>query len=333
MRAVLLALAVVGVSPGRYLSAQEPKLKATLKQSGGLVSQITVSLDGKFLASGRGEVIVWDLRTDKRLRTWTGPGGLSSVAFSPDGKSLGCGHSERVLKPDGRAWTVEVREFRSGKRLKSFTGWSRDSLPDLAFSPDGRVLAIAVGDSIHLREVATWKARDVIPARGAEVGRIGFSPDGRTLFVGSVDKAACLWEVSTRRERARLRGHTGYVPVAAFSPDGKLLATASRDKTVRVWDLRTGTQRLLLNGHTDGVFSVAFALKGRMLASGSDDGTVRIWDLTTGKQVWLHKGGKGSKGIGENVWVAGSGDGMVLVTAEQDSGVIKVWDLSPLQKK
>jgi WD40 repeat protein len=315
------------------LPAQQPKLKATL-EAGAFLNWIAVSPDGKFLASAgaSGTANVWDLRTGKRLQTWTRTGGLSSVAFSPDGKSLACAHFE-YQKRGVRRWAVEVRDVGSGKLRKSFTGSSRGSTPEPAFRPDGRVLAIAVGYSIQLREVATWKVRGVIPARGVEVGRIGFSPDGQALSVGTVDKATCLWEVSTGKERARLKGHTGYVPVAAFSPGGKLLATASRDKTVRVWDLRTGQQKLLLNGHSDGVFSVTFALRGRLLASGSDDGTVRLWDLTTGKQVWLHKGAEGGKGIGKTVWVASSGDGMLLVTAEQNSGAIKVWDLAPLGKK
>jgi WD40 repeat protein len=315
------------------LPAQQPKVKATLN-AGGIVNWIAVSPGGKFLASGtsRGEVILWDPQTGKRLRSWGGPAHIASLAFSPNGKLLACGHF-KYRTPSLFDWTVEVREVGSGERRASFTGSARNTNPELAFSPDGRTLAVATGDSIELREAATWRERGVILGRGAKVGRLRFSPDGRTVSVGTVDDAVCLWGVVSGRELVRLKGHTAYVPAGDFSPDGKLLATAGLDKTVRVWDLRTGRQKAVLNGHTGGVYSVTFALGGRFVASGSDDGTTRLWDVVAGKQVWLHRGAEAGRLRGDKVWVASSGDGKILASAELGSGVIKVWDLSPLKKK
>jgi hypothetical protein len=71
----------------------------------------------------------------------------------------------------------------------------------LAFSPDGRTLAVSLRD------------------QGKRSGRV------------------LLWELSTREVRSEFRGHRGPIASLAFSPDGRTLATGGSDTTVLVWDL------------------------------------------------------------------------------------------------
>ena len=70
----------------------------------------------------------------------------------------------------------------------------------------------------------------------AAVQDVAFSPDGRMLATGSNDAAVRLWDVSTQRLMAVLKGHTGTVNGVTFSPDGRTLTSASEDGTLRFWD-------------------------------------------------------------------------------------------------
>ena len=88
-----------------------------------------------------------------------------------------------------------------------------------------------------------------------------------------------LWETSTGRPLATLRGHTGGVWGVALSADGQLLASGGADGTVRLWDTSTGQPLATPARATPAmIWSVAISADGNLVASGSFDGTVKLWE-------------------------------------------------------
>ncbi len=207
------------------LSAQEPKLRATLKGHTGAVVAVAFSPDSKTLASASydGTLKLWDMTTGKERATLGEYRGcLGCVAFSPDGKTLASGAIGSPVY-----------------------------FPDL--------------EQVKLWDVATGKVRTTLKGHEGSVYSVAFSPDGKTLASVSDDETVKLWDMATGKERATFQGHTeedkettGAIhPVmsVAFSPDGKTLAAASHDMTVKVWDVATA-KRSTLQGHTHAVYSV-----------------------------------------------------------------------------
>ena len=193
----------------------------------------------------------------------------------------------------------------------------------LAYSPDGRRLAVATSVGIWLYDAGTGAEIDLIPAPGRNIRSLAFSPDGQTLASGSGDETIRLWDVATLQQQAVLEGHTGGVSSVAFSPGGQALASGGADATVRLWDVATAQQQALLEGHTDVVVSVAFSPDGRTLASGGGDDTIRLWDVATAQQQTVLEGHTNRVES-----VAFSLDGRTLASGSAD-GTILLWDMAP----
>ena len=232
-----------------------------------------------------------------------------------------CGQSDQSNPPPNTPYPQPVQPIgvENAWRVVQLTRWGGSIPYGIAFSPDGRLLAVASGTGIFLYDAADLSEVRFI-ATDAAIFRVAFAPDGRLLASGFNDNTVRLWDVQTGALLRTLEGHTREVRSVAFAPDGRLLASASWDTTVRLWDVQTGALLRTLEGHTREVWSVAFAPDGRLLASASGDTTVRLWDAPTGALL------RTLEGHTDWVWsVAFAPDGRLLASSGSEDGTVRLW--------
>jgi WD40 repeat protein len=104
----------------------------------------------------------------------------------------------------------------------------------VAFSPDGKYLALAGMDGTAVLWEIASESISAEMLHEAPVATLNFSPDSEYLATASYDHTARVWEVDSGEEVARLE-HDDILHGVVFSrPDGNYLATASSDGTARV---------------------------------------------------------------------------------------------------
>ncbi|MBD3883439.1 hypothetical protein IFO70_16855 [Phormidium tenue FACHB-886] len=211
-------------------------------------------------------------------------GGISCVAFNPDGKQLATSDTSG----DVQVWDLGTGQQQVALQADTVWTWA------VAFSPNGQVLASAGDDyAVKLWEIETGKSLRVLQGHSHTVNTIAFNPNGQLLASGGQDTTIRLWSTKTLTDPIVLEGHTGRVWSVGFSPDGQTLVSGSEDCTLKLWDVRTGNCVQTFVGHGDWIKSVAFSANGQWLASGSFDGTIRLWAIAIGEclNVWqAHQG-------------------------------------------
>ncbi|NJL57116.1 WD40 repeat domain-containing protein [bacterium] len=246
----------------------------------GTVHSVAFSTDGKYLASSGSDakIKVWDVNalfSDRRVETSQDSDSRTqafSVAFSPDGKYLVSGSFDGTIT----IWSVQGRP--NNLREKGTLSVDTNRLRQLAFSPDGKVLAVCAKDKIQFWDVEKASLLRELPE---DAYAIAFSSDGKTLFSGDLGNVK-LWNWETQEIVDTVDGYPRrIVSTIALSPDGKYLALSTDDNTIRLRNLQEDESEELINGHEDEITSLAFSPDSNFLISGSQDNRVRLWKLNS----------------------------------------------------
>lgn len=315
----------IAVSPdGRFVAAaskdrttrvfeiESGALVASLRGHSGYVEGVQFSHDGTRLATTSVDTSVrlwttgdWSQAAVLRGATET----VRGVIWSPDDERLiACSLEERLLEWDAN------RDAANQLRIVPGASGTYSS----AFSPDGRLIAVACYDgSLRLYDAHTGELADSWMAHPDSTCHAAmFSSDGARLATCSWDNTVRIWATGRHEAPIVLDAGDG-VYACAISPDGR--RAASSGSTLKVWDIDSAA--LIFDAAIEGTepTRVEFSHDGSLIASGWDDGAARVHDAATGALVAV------LKGASSRVETVCFSDDDTTVIAGDASGVVSVF--------
>jgi eukaryotic-like serine/threonine-protein kinase len=180
----------------------------------------------QLLASGDngGRIIVWDLGAEVPVHIWEGSAKVSALAFLHSDYSLLAGYSdgqivvfdlitgepairvsvgERVsdyavsgdlkqLAVGAAAGTIHLFELPGLAPVRTF---EEEADPNLAFNPEGTVLAVAVNRRVNLRNPRTGQIFLQLPPQESRIRKLAFGPRHR-LAIGGAEEQVTVWDLA-----------------------------------------------------------------------------------------------------------------------------------------
>lgn len=283
-----------------------------------------------------------------------GESGITSVAFTGDGKqarSSDADHTVRLwdlatgkeleqerrtsrlleqvtFSADGGRFVgtmmqaIELHDAETGKRILSLNSGGPHTGPK-AFSANGRRVIISKTAVFGEPYALVWELETGKTFRFNDhketIGCVTLSPDGKVALSAGKDGVR-IWEVETGKELKRLDRAT--VVHAAFSPDGKQVVTGEVLGSLLLWDVATGKKLQHFDGHTKAITALFFTPDSRRLLSGSEDRSLRMWDVATGKEVQRFDGHTDTVTA-----LALASDGRRLLSGSKDK-TVRLWEVN-----
>ncbi len=230
------AVMSVSISPdGKRIASGERYHKVNLLDASGKVVKVLEGHDAAVIATGftADSQTVLTFSLDGGLRMWDAATGAakgavktpldsySAGAFSADGRWFAGGTS------GGNLYLYNVANKKAGIKLEFGT-----MVRAVAFAPDGKTLAAALGETVRIYSLADGK--EVGSVAGAESNGLAFSTDGAKIAAAGHDNDVRVIDVAGLKTIATLKGHGRTVRSVCFMPDSGVVS-GSFDMTVRIW--------------------------------------------------------------------------------------------------
>lgn len=362
--AIALALEAIAI-PNPPIEAEQalaaavyaPGTRRVLTGHEDSVNDVAFSPDGKYAVSGGGRAAfdevrgvsilfphnvydyslrLWNLETGAQIQQFDGhTNTIFSVAFSPDGRYVASGSSDK---------SVIIWDVQSGEQFRHFD--TVHKVYSIAFSPDGQhILAGEQRDVIALWNIPNNRLIYEYSTFAEEttsfhyVWSIAFSPDGRYTAIGlgplgyGTSGGIKLIDFQTGEV---IRAFSLSMPIRniAFNPvdsryvllDGfesmpNTFGQGLSSSYAMLFDLETGQEiRRFRHGFMP-IAGLGFSPDGHLVVTGAGDQLIILWDVETGEVV--------RRLSGHSSYITStkfSPDGEHLLSASSD-GTIRLWDI------
>jgi WD40 repeat protein len=244
--------------------------------------------------------------------------GMPSPCRPPQGLSYCFGSALLLFACTALGYGREIVTLEGDKLAKG-------QVEHLAFSPNGKILAIACSEGITICDVESGK-RLPITFEGLQGNFHGltFSADGK-LLVASTGPLTYVLDVATGKKKHTFKPAEGeYLSMIAVSPDNKTLAIGGVSHAATLFDLETFKELAKLEDQKE-IVDLAFDKTGERLATASKHGRIIIWDVKKREKLKTLDQSENSAIF----HMAFSADGKTVINngSFKSNALLRVWDV------
>lgn len=273
--------AVAGHKQIFLYNTQSLELEGVLPFPEGVAHILKFTRDGQWLLAGggrgshSGKVVLWDIKTGKRIAEVGSEYDVVLAAdISPDHTQVALGGPKKIV----RVYDTSTGELLYEKN--KHTDW----ITALEFSPDGVLLATADrSNGLVVWEAFTGREFYFLTGHTGPITDVSWGPDSNILASASEDSTIRLWEMQNGNQVKNWGAHGGGVSAVEFTRDNRIVSTG-RDNQSKLWDTNGGAIRGF-GGMSDLGMEVAFDSDADRILAGDLNGAVYVWNAKDGAVI------------------------------------------------
>jgi WD40 repeat protein len=281
------------------------------------VESVAFSPDGTQVLTGSTIARLWKIDVIDQQLTFSAPAAITVSALAPDGKTILIGDE---------AGNTGLWDLNTGNLLRNFPKDYHD-VKSVAFSPDGKLVAISLGwqpsfdgVDINLYDPATGDLKKTLAIASPHpfINTLAFSSDGKMLLATSEDNVSRLFDVESGQLLRIIKGET---QLTLISPDGKLISLNLGSKW---WDISSGKE-VNFSNEMNG-YEMVFSADGSLIAIVNGDNSISVWEFSTKKLINRFSGH-----TNQITSLAFSPDNKLLLSGSADN-TARSWNISTGQQ-
>ncbi len=156
----------------------------------------------------------------------------------------------------------------------------------IAFSPDGKTLAVSGNREVLLHSLDGSTPPKRLPGLSERILSLTFSKDGSLLVAAGGTPARFgevqIWDVASAKLKRSVSVTGDTVFGASLSPDASKIAAGCTDNTVRLIDAASGKELFKIGNHENWVLGTIFSVDGKRIVSVGRDRAAKLTDATSG---------------------------------------------------
>ena len=257
----------------KEISGTEPSMPA----EGDPLSAAEVALFERWIAQGAKDDTPAELLNRYKLAAppvYPAPAVISAAVYSPDGALIAVSGYHEVLLHNSDGSGLAGRLLGESPRVES-----------IAFSSDGKLLAVAGGAPAVFGEVQIWKVteRELMAAYKVSIDSlygVSFSPDNQRVAFGAADKSVRILNIVDGKELMKFDNHSDWVFATTFTLDGTRVLSGSRDRAMKLINVSNGQFIDDINKLLEPVLCMSRHPKQDVIAYGGELGTPRVYRIS-----------------------------------------------------
>ncbi len=241
---------------------------------------------------------------------------ITATLFTPDAAQLVTGGYHELMIWNAADGLLVRRIKNVGQRVFA-----------LAFSPDGKTLAVGGGEpgrsgEVRLIDFASGEIKGVVARSADVILDLAYRPGTDELAIATADSTIRMVNAESLADLRTIASHADWVTAIAWSDDGTRLASASRDQSAKVYDGATGELISSYIGHGAAVRGISILADNRQVVTVGSDGKMHRWDSEgAAKVAELSIGGEGFKLIrnGNHIFVPCSDKRLLMIDSSNNT--------------